>query len=1399
MIKKIMSVILTVVMSLSLCTVAFAVDVLEDNYEIFMLPVISDKLPTENQITEIKVYLDKQTDTAFVALEDVCELIGASCSQEDDIYAVQRDAVYFSYNGQGNMELYLLTENSTSVFLDAVAQATGNIIRKNIIGHRLLDGDLFESRKISNQWYVDYIKFCDMFGVKLSKYTSNNHNNLLAIIQELNISLSHDVKFNFDKNPYYVKMYSGTTLSSIYQKVMRNYETYLFDYYALKTKNSDFWDDVTQKLSTMYQLADLQYKNVLSNVINDWNGFTSALLDQYEPGEHYTESLLNILNSNYLEYVIKNSSSNNELPNTFSDFIESFEVFYGSLLEKESNLLSASENVKNFVDYFQALSQNNGDYAKVFQSMAESADSIVDEVFSGLSVAKIMINSVSAFIELNDTCRQINDLSSDKMTFLQKGIFKNEKLVAESSKVNISGVIDKISQTANILYPAGVLNMSSNYVRKALQNSDNNVKGVIDSARKIYDTYGNVGEQNLEKLKEVLKTAVYTELDEGTQQVLSKFPETVPIAVAMSVIDGSMALAKSAIGEELKDAENLVQYYYIEQNLLCNLNEWNPEKLHINLTFALMASLCCYENQKKVMESVFQELESKEINLPKYYFESMEEKRKELDDSINKIAETLYQLDHQKTQLCIDYYHDPRNNNVSSDIVEAILHYNNGTISGRVLTDNNQPIEKAKISVFVFANGIGIGSEEDVYYTDSEGKFSIPVSAKNEYMLQVTCDGYKSADDNEFVKIYPVAVERQEDTYVGDIYMKVPDNTSDNSWRNIYKQFLYNKLDSDKGYGAFDLFDLNDDGIPELFVSDGFGAHVNSCFMYSINDNEISQDICSGQYGELYLDKDIKIVIGVGHTNGRGDKWKIYCKVDSNKNFVVDHFREIPVQYKESFFVNGTEVTKEVYQNKLQEYKRLNTKEIGRTNKLTKENIDYIIDHWGKDNTISEENINGFWREVIVSNTTTAAISQDDELYMWGSNYYGQIGNGTTTEQLTPYKVLSDVKSISLSSTNSAAITNSGELYIWGSNYDGDIGNGIYGAYSSQKNQLIPYKVLSNVKSVSLGLACSAAITNSGELYMWGGNFDGQIGNGTTKNQLTPYKVLNNIKSISLGRNRSAAITDNGDLYMWGSNYYGQIGNGTTKDQLTPYKVLSNVKNIMLEDNDIAAITNDDDLYLWGYNSYGQVGNGTTKDQLTPYKVLGNVRNVSLGYANIATITNNGDLYIWGDNFHGQIGNGTTKDQLTPCKVLSNVKSVSLGHFYNVSAITNNSDLYIWGDNFHGQIGNGTTEDQLTPCKVLSNVKNIMLENYHGAAITNNDDLYMWGENIYGQIGNGTTDSQLTPYKVLSNVKGVLLNSFDSVGITNNDELYTWGFNGYGKIGNGTTDNQFVPYKVTVE
>ena len=331
MIKKIISLFLSVIVAFSLCNTYFALGWAEE-YDVFMLPVISDKLPDNQQTVRIEVYLDKTEDIAFVSLDDICKIIDAKCSQEESRYAVKRDAVCFSYNGKDNMELYLLEQNSTSAFVDGVELAAGSIIHDEIIGHRLLNGNLFESRKINDKWYVDYIRFCDMFGIKLSKYTSNNHNNLNGLVQTLDIVLENDVQFDFDSNPYYVRMYSGTTLSSIYQKVMRNRKTYLFDFYTFEIKNNNFWDNVLQKSGAVYQLASLQYKNILSNLINDWNGFTSALIDQYEPGEHYTESLLNILNTNYLKYVIQNHGSDKSIP-TFSDFIECVANFYSDLLD----------------------------------------------------------------------------------------------------------------------------------------------------------------------------------------------------------------------------------------------------------------------------------------------------------------------------------------------------------------------------------------------------------------------------------------------------------------------------------------------------------------------------------------------------------------------------------------------------------------------------------------------------------------------------------------------------------------------------------------------------------------------------------------------------------------------------------------------------------------------------------------------------------------------------------------------------------------------------------------------------------------------------------------------------------------------------------------------------------
>lgn len=332
--------------------------------------------------------------------------------------------------------------------------------------------------------------------------------------------------------------------------------------------------------------------------------------------------------------------------------------------------------------------------------------------------------------------------------------------------------------------------------------------------------------------------------------------------------------------------------------------------------------------------------------------------------------------------------------------------------------------------------------------------------------------------------------------------------------------------------------------------------------------------------------------------------------------------------------------------------------------------------------------------------------------------------------------------SVSLGSEHSAAITENGDLYMWGSNGNGQLGDG------TTIDKKAPTKIMSNVKSVSLGRLHTAAITNNGDLYMWGENGDGQLGNGTTTSSNVPIKIMSNVKSVSLGwYYYSAAITENGDLYTWGFNGSGQLGDGTTYKRYNPTKIMSNVKSVSLGSDHSAAITENDDLYTWGNNGYGKLGDGTTYKRHAPTKIMSNIKSVELGQYHSAAITNNGDLYTWGDNGFGQLGTGETGYKSIPTKIMSNVKTVSLG-FQHSASITENGELYTWGKNWSGELGNGTVDGSNIPQKIMNKISLVSLGDYYSAAITENSDLYLWGVNTYGQLGNGTTNSSTTPIKL---------------------------------------------------
>uniref|UniRef100_A0A8C5LXT2 BTB domain-containing protein n=1 Tax=Leptobrachium leishanense TaxID=445787 RepID=A0A8C5LXT2_9ANUR len=219
---------------------------------------------------------------------------------------------------------------------------------------------------------------------------------------------------------------------------------------------------------------------------------------------------------------------------------------------------------------------------------------------------------------------------------------------------------------------------------------------------------------------------------------------------------------------------------------------------------------------------------------------------------------------------------------------------------------------------------------------------------------------------------------------------------------------------------------------------------------------------------------------------------------------------------------------------------------------------------------------------------------EDGEVYAWGHNGYSQLGNGNTVQGASPMPVSVELMSkkvmqVACGSHHSMALTSEGEVFAWGYNNCGQVGCG------TTANQLTPRKVTSHlhnrmVTGISAGQACSIAVTDNGQVYGWGYNGTGQLGLGNTGNQLTPYKAPfeQNICMVQvvLGYAHTVGLTDEGSLYTWGANTHGQLGIGNKSNQLSPVKVSANERMVEIaachSSHTSAAKSQNGRVLMWG-------------------------------------------------------------------------------------------------------------------------------------------------------------------------------------------------------------------------
>ncbi|MCL2049378.1 MAG: hypothetical protein FWG87_11710 [Defluviitaleaceae bacterium] len=340
-------------------------------------------------------------------------------------------------------------------------------------------------------------------------------------------------------------------------------------------------------------------------------------------------------------------------------------------------------------------------------------------------------------------------------------------------------------------------------------------------------------------------------------------------------------------------------------------------------------------------------------------------------------------------------------------------------------------------------------------------------------------------------------------------------------------------------------------------------------------------------------------------------------------------------------------------------------------------------------------------------NYHTAALKDDGTVWAWGSNEYGQLGDGTTTNRHTPVQVygLINVTAISGNGWHNAALRADGTVWTWGYNGFGQLGNGTI----TDRYTPIRANGLSDVTAISTGYYHTVALKDNGTVWAWGHNEYGQLGDGTTTNRNSPVQVtsLSNVRAISAGAWHTAALKDDGTVWIWGHNGSAQLGLGDVTDRHTPVQVagLSDVKAVSASGGHTVALKNDGTVWAWGWNDFGQVGDGTTVSvRYTPVKVtsLDNVTTISGQYGHTVAIKNDGTAWAWGNNEYGQLGDGTTTNRNTPVQItsLDTVTAISAGGYYTV-ALKYDGTVWTWGFNWEGQLGDGTAlNHRYTPIQV---------------------------------------------------------------------------------------------------
>lgn len=328
------------------------------------------------------------------------------------------------------------------------------------------------------------------------------------------------------------------------------------------------------------------------------------------------------------------------------------------------------------------------------------------------------------------------------------------------------------------------------------------------------------------------------------------------------------------------------------------------------------------------------------------------------------------------------------------------------------------------------------------------------------------------------------------------------------------------------------------------------------------------------------------------------------------------------------------------------------------------------------------------------------------------------------------------------STTGGATIASYGQLYIWGQASTGQLGNN-----TTTPNMSSPTQIPGSWTNYTGGRLHSVALKFDGTMWSWGDNTNGQLGLNDKNHRSSPVQIgTSSWTQIYSWWEANLAIRADGTLWAWGDNLDGQLGLGEGADLFysSPVQVGTSTWTALPRGENIphaAAIRSDGSLWQWGNQTFAPMPGTPNIDGIVPSPVLVSSSSwvaIATHSAGAAAIRIDGALFTWGiaDLLLGDFDQATSVDRSSPVQVgTSSWTSVTAGT-NSVYAIRSDGGLFAWGYNGSGELGLNDRNHRSSPVQIgTSSWLAVGTSDLRAWAIRADNTIWGWGYNLQGRLG----------------------------------------------------------------